>query len=276
MPKPHLVDLHSHTNLSDGVLTPRALVELAYQRGLRYLAVTDHDSTAGIAEAIDAARDCPGLTLIPGIEISCDIPGHEVHLLGYFLDYQDPELQLALTRMRQNRVGRAQKMLEILASLDMPLDWERVQAIAGDASIGRPHVAEALLERGYVDDLREAFDRYLGNGRPAYVERDKLTPVDAIRQIRNVGGLPVLAHPTYVGDFEALLPELVQAGLVGMEVYYSKYPPETVDRLRRVADRFGLVPCGGSDYHGRFEGEIGPGEAYVPVETYERLWALRG
>lgn len=275
MPAPHLVDLHSHTYYSDGVLSPEALVDLAYQRGVRYLAVTDHDSTEGLAEAIGAAAMHPGMTLIPGIEISCDLPGREVHVLGYFLDYEDASFQASLAQMRQNRVGRAKRMLELLAGLGMPLDWERVQEIAGDASIGRPHVAQALLERGYVRDLREAFDLYLGNGKPAYVERDKLTPEDAIRQIRAVGGLPVLAHPSFVEDFEALLPDLIEAGLVGMEVYYAAYDAETIQRLLAVANRFGLVPCGGTDYHGRFEGETGPGEAAVPVETYERLWALR-
>ncbi len=126
-----------------------------------------------------------------------------------------------------------------------------------------------------MTDLRQAFDLYLGNGKPAYVARDKLTPVDAIRLIRSVGGLPVVAHPSFIEHFEALLPELVQAGLAGIEVYYAKYRPDTIERLLALADSYGIIPCGGTDYHGRFDGETAPGEAYVPVETYERLWALR-
>ncbi|MFQ5933291.1 MAG: PHP domain-containing protein, partial [Dehalococcoidia bacterium] len=240
------VDLHSHTTVSDGLLEPEELVELAAKRGVRYLAITDHDTTDGLDRARVKAKDFPSLFLIPGIELSTDVPGGEVHLLGFFIEYHDPDLQSTLSRFRQGRKGRARRMVEKLSEMGMPLDWERVRELSGDGAIGRPHVAQALVEKGYVGSIQEAFAKYIGRDGPAYAERDKLTPAEAVRLVTSVNGLPVLAHPGEVPDIETLLRELKEVGLVGMEVYYDNYSCETVQRLAKVARKFHLIPCGGS------------------------------
>jgi predicted metal-dependent phosphoesterase TrpH len=243
------VDLHLHTTASDGRLSPTQLVDLLAQRGVKYAAITDHDSTEGMAEALEAARRHPSLHLIPGIELSADLQDTEVHVLGYFLDWHNQQLQATLQKFRRGRVDRARVIVDKLASLGLPLDWPRVQAIAGDGAVGRPHIALAMVEKSYVKDVREAFDKYLGRNGPAYAERQKLKPVDAVALIRRAGGTAVLAHPTWVDNLETHLQEMVPAGLVGMEVYYGTYSPETMARLASVTEKYGLIPCGGSDYH---------------------------
>ncbi|MSQ11451.1 MAG: PHP domain-containing protein [Dehalococcoidia bacterium] len=269
------VDLHLHTTVSDGRLTPRQLVQLLAKNGVRYAAITDHDTTAGLDEAFEEAKAHPGLTLVPGIELSADVPGGEVHMLGLFLAYRDEELQQTLVRFREGRVGRARGMLERLAQLGMPLEWEQVQRTAGDASVGRPHVAQAMVAKGYVASTQEAFDRFLGRNGPAYVEREKLTPEEAIALVLRHQGLPVLAHPSYVTDLEKRLPSLCAAGLVGMEVFYKSYLPDMVGWLLRLARQHNLVPCGGTDYHGMgTRGEVEPGTSGPPVEVFQHLERL--
>src|SRR5579885_1684383 len=189
------VDLHLHTTASDGRLTPQELVKLAAERGLRVIAITDHDTTDGVGPAQAAAARFADLRLIPGVEMSVDIAEAEVHLLGYWVDLDNREFQQLLAWSRDGRVNRARRILEKLAELGMSVEWERVRELAGDGAVGRPHIAQAMVERGYVADIREAFDRYLGRGRPAYVERERLTPEQGIRSVLAVGGLPVLAHP---------------------------------------------------------------------------------
>lgn len=269
------VDLHSHTTVSDGVLEPEELVELAAQRGIRYLAITDHDTTDGLPRAQARARRLPPLFLIPGVELSTDVPWGEVHLLGYFIDYDNPEFQATLSRFRESRKGRARKMVEKLCQMGLSIEWERVLEQAGEGAIGRPHVAQTLVEKGYAASVQEAFAKYIGRDGPAYVERDKLTPAQAVGLIDSVRGLPVLAHPGEVVDIEDLLGTLKDVGLVGMEVYYDRYPPETVDRLAELARRFDLIPCGGSDYHGEGLGaRTELGSVDVPVESAEKLLEL--
>ena len=170
------VDLHVHTTASDGRYTPTEIVRRAAKSGLAVLAITDHDTVDGIPEALDAAREFPELEVIPGVEINTDVPTGEAHVLGYFIDYTHPELLSVLRDMRASRQERAQKMVAKLADLGMPLDWERVKQLAGTDSIGRPHIAQALLEKGYISTFREAFDRYISRDGPAYVERTKVTP----------------------------------------------------------------------------------------------------
>jgi predicted metal-dependent phosphoesterase TrpH len=270
------VDLHLHTTFSDGRLTPTQLIDLLASRGLRYISVTDHDSTEGLAEAARAAQAHPGLTLIPGTEISTDAPGGECHILAYFVDTQNEGFRKKLSTFREDRVRRGQEMVEKLASLGKHISWERVKEFAGDGSVGRPHVARALVERGYVATMAEAFDRYLGKGCPAYVERRKVTPEEGIALAREAGGLPVLAHPSYVEGLDALVPSLKEAGLVGMEVYYKGYDERQVRALKAMADLYGLVPCGGSDFHANGErDEVQPGRVGPPVSTIEKLAALR-
>jgi predicted metal-dependent phosphoesterase TrpH len=245
-------DFHNHSTASDGRLTPTQLVDLAAGRGVRILALTDHDSTEGIAEAQAAAARHDGFFLLPGTELSTDIEGDEVHILGYFSAevLTNADLQAQLARFREGRFERGRLMTEKLAALGMPVSWERVLEIAGDASVGRPHVAQAMLEAGYVADLNEAFDRFIGRNGPAYVEREKMTPVEAIQTIRRFGAPAVLAHPRYVKSLDAVLPEMVDAGLCAMEVFYKDSDEELIARMAATARRFGILPLGGSDYHG--------------------------
>ena len=242
-------DFHMHSTHSDGRKTPAELAALVHHNGVRVMALTDHDSLQGLPEMRAALRSYPEIRLVPGVELSTDIPGAEVHVLGYWVDEQDPTFQAQLTRFREGRVGRGLAMVEKLAQLGVPVSWERVQEIAGDGAIGRPHVAQAMVEAGHVRSTDEAFDRFLGRNGPAYAEREKMVPAQAVELIRNAGGIPVIAHPTYITDMEAVIAPLVPLGLLGMEVYYRRYTPDQVATLRQMADRLGLFPLGGSDYH---------------------------
>lgn len=269
------VDLHTHTTVSDGVLEPEALVEMAASCGVRYLGITDHDATDGLPRALSKAREFPSITVIPGVELSTDVSSGEVHLLGYLMEYEDPGFQATLEKFRDSRKVRASRMVKKLCAMGLHIEWEKVLEHAGDGSIGRPHVAQALVEKGYVSSVQEAFARYIGRDGPAYAERDKLTPAQAVELLTSVNGLPVLAHPGDVPDLDGLSRELKEAGLVGMEVYYDHYPPEMVQRLARVAKRFDLVPCGGSDYHGEGLGaRTDLGSVDVPVESALKLLAM--
>jgi predicted metal-dependent phosphoesterase TrpH len=268
------VDLHLHTLASDGRLTPTELVRLVASQGLKCVAITDHDTTEGLAEAYEAAKAFPGLRIIPGIELSADIPGDEVHVLGYFLDYMNLEFQEQLQQFRAGRVDRAKLMVEKLDTLGVHLEWERVQAIAGDGAVGRPHIALAMVEAGYCKEPKEAFPEYLSRNGLAYVERSKLTPEGAVKIIRNVGGVAVLAHPAYMNDMESGIANLSKCGLTGMEVHYAQYDDDTVRKLARLAREYQLIPCGGSDYHGLGNtGELLPGSNGPSMESVELLEA---
>lgn len=268
-------DLHTHSTFSDGVLSPTELIDLAYRRGVRIMALTDHDTSEGLPEAFAAAARHPDFTLIPGIEMSTDVPGSEVHVLGHFVDWRDEDFQRRLSHMRDSRLGRAHRMVEKLAKLGKPVAWERVQAFAGEGAVGRPHIARALVEAHHVATVNEAFELYLSRNGPAYVERERLTPVEVVDVITAAGGLPTLAHPRELDDLEDLLTAMKAAGLVGMEAYYQDYPPEDVERLRVLAEKFRLIPLGGSDYHGLGgPQQREPGDIPLPDEPVERLFAL--
>ncbi len=268
-------DLHTHSTFSDGVLTPTELIELAYRRGVRVMALTDHDTTDGLPEAFEAAARHPDFTLIPGIEMSTDVPGSEVHVLGHFIDWQDREFQSRLVHLRESRLGRARRIVEKLGELGKPVPWERVASFAGEGAVGRPHIAQALVEAGHVATVNEAFDLYISRNGPAYVERERLTPIEVVDILTSVEGLPTLAHPRDLDDLEELLGRLKEAGLVGMEVYYQDYPPEEVERLRILAERFDLLPLGGSDYHGLGgPSQREPGDIPLPDGPLERLLSL--
>ena len=279
------VDLHLHTTVSDGRLTPSELVSLCASRGLKVISISDHDSTEALTEAFLAADAFPELTLIPGIELSTDVPGSEIHVLGYFVDRDDIRFQATLERFREGRQERGREMVERLNHLGIDISWQRVVEISDGGAIGRPHIAQAMVEAGYVEYPRDAFDQYLGRGGKAYVERVKLVPVEAVKILLENGALPVMAHPTYAvsesgGDqTEALkttLKDLRGAGLVGMEVYYGDYSAEQVDWLAGIARELELVPCGGSDYHAAGNpGEPEPGTVGPPMETVEALRALK-
>ena len=268
-------DLHLHTTASDGRLEPREIVHLAVKVGLDVIAITDHDTIDGVALALTAAKAFPSLMVIPGVEINTDVPDGEVHVLGYFIDYTDRKLATVLRRLRDSRQGRALKMITELRSLGMEIEWQRVRELAQDGSVCRPHIAQALLEAGYVASLKEAFDKYIGHNGPVYVEREKVLPVEAVGLIIGAQGLPVLAHPADIGDLNKLVSELKAAGLVGIEVYYGNYGPDVTNKLLGIAQQYGLVPTGGTDYHAFGDSsEVMIGEALAPAQSVERLLAL--
>ena len=269
------VDLHIHTTASDGRFSPEEIVRKAVEFGLEVIALADHDSVDGVGPALKAAKKFPRLRVIPAVEVSTDVPDGEVHVLGYFIDCTSRELAEELARFRNSRERRAQKMVTKLADLGVHIDWRRVQEIAGDGSMARPHVAQAMLEKGYITSIREAFDKYIARDGPAYVEREKLTPVEAVALIVRTDGLPVMAHPFTVPEPGAMVIELKAAGLVGIEAYYNGYTAGEISRLVSLADRHGLLTTGGSDYHGLGEsGEMMMGGVDVPMGSAERLIAL--
>lgn len=269
------IDLHVHSTASDGLLSPSDVVNLAASLGITTLALTDHDTTQGVDEAYAAGVAC-GVEVIPSIELSTSVDDGELHLLGYFIDHRSPVLQASLSKFREARRSRVIRIVERLNQIGVNLELACVQAQAGAGSIGRAHVARAMVEAGLATSVDDAFTRYLSRGRPAYIPRLRLSPIDAVRLIQVAGGAAVLAHPFTVPDLERVLPELVLAGLAGLEVYYSLYNTEQREHLAEIARRFGLVSTGGSDFHGSREREgYGIGTAPVPLDTAERLRETR-
>ena len=279
------VDLHLHTRASDGTLTPTQIVDLCAERGLKVIAISDHDSTEGLAEATAAAQKYEDLQIVPAIELSTDVPGSEIHMLGYFIDTADAEFQKTLAQFREGRFDRGRAMVERLIGMGYEITWDRVRQIAGDASIGRPHIASAMVEAKYFEYPNQVFDELIGRDGPAYVERMKLTPEDAIGLLRRNGAVPVMAHPTYSeiksdrGEVQGLnvtIANLKEHGLEGIEVYYGDYTEEQVSYLARLSDEFGLIPCGGSDYHcSGNPGEPEPGAVGPPMQTVDRIRLAR-
>lgn len=269
------VDLHLHSTASDGRLSPVEVVRKSAETGLTFIALCDHDTVEGISPAFEAARAFPTLTVIPGVEINTDVTAGEAHILGYFMDYHHPELLASLANLRHSRLDRAQRMIAKLRNLGLDITWERVKEIAGDGSIGRPHIAHALQEKGYINSFQEAFNRYIGRGGPAYAERTKIAPVEATQLILRASGLPVLAHPLTLTDPEAMITELKSNGLVGIEAYYNGYTPEEIIGLVRLADKYSLIVTGGTDYHGLgTHNETPIGGVDVPLKSAEQLLAL--
>ena len=265
------VDLHIHTSASDGQYGPAEIVAMACSAGLKTIAITDHDSVAGIQEALDAAEG-RGLELIPGVEINSESKGRSFHILGYFIDHTDDALVSELAALCDSREWRALRVVEKLATLGAPVRWERVLEIAGGNSIGRPHIAEAMVEQGYVSTVREAFEDYLARGRPGYIQRPRLTREEAIELILSSGGVPVLAHPLGMLNY---IPELMRAGLMGLEAYYSGYSEEDSRLIAAEARRHGLIATGGSDYHGPLVTPgIELGQVPVPSSVVRELRAL--
>jgi predicted metal-dependent phosphoesterase TrpH len=257
------IDLHTHTTASDGILAPESLVDEAKARGVGLLAVADHDTTAAVDAAIEAGRRA-GVEVWPAVELSCDVPDGEVHILGYFIDHRLAWMQQLLGRLQDGRERRAERMVERLAALGAPIPLARVKALADGGAIGRPHVARALLEAGHVKSVSEAFDQFIGRHGPAYVERVKMTPVQAVGVIRAAGGLAVLAHPGW-GFQDATLPDLVAGGLDGIEVYYPDHAPHQVEHYAALAARCGLLVTGGTDFHGSgLATRVPLGSQYVP------------
>lgn len=266
------IDLHTHSTASDGLYPPAELLRLAYDAGLKTIGLVDHDTTDGVVEAL-AAGKALGVEVVPGVEVNTDLPNKrgEAHMLGYFVEYERADFQRKLQALRAARERRGERMVEQLRALGLDVTWERVRELAQGA-VGRPHLARALIEKGYATSVSDAFDKYLAPGRPGYIPRFKLSPEDAVRLIASARGVPALAHPAGIPELEEqVLPPLVQAGLQGLECYYGQYDEETVARLLALADHFRLVPTGGSDYHGPNMHPTPLGGRYVPESSLERL-----
>ncbi|MFM9014587.1 MAG: PHP domain-containing protein, partial [Gemmatimonadota bacterium] len=261
------VDLHAHSTASDGSAAPGAAVELAHQAGVAAFALTDHDTMAGIPAAQEMAQRL-GLRFVPGVELSVHQDATEVHLLGlHIADVSG--MEQALTTFRDGRRERARTMVERLVAVGAPIDFEAVLAAAAGGAIGRPHVAKALVNAGHVRDHREAFDRYLAAGRPAYVDKARLEIAEGIALIHRHGGLAIIAHPGPDGRRERIEP-LIAMGLDGLEVRHPSHSGEDVKRILALVEHFGLVPSGGSDWHGAMMGPRTLGAMQVPMAWLER------
>lgn len=278
-----MIDLHAHSTFSDGSCTPRELVELAKAGGLSAVALTDHDSTAGLGLFMQACS-AMGVEGVPGVEISAEPLHGTLHLLGYYFDIENGPLQAALLEIREGRRLRNERMLAKLNELGCRLNWMEVAAFAGEEVVGRPHFAQAMLARGYVSDKAEVFDKYLGKGKAAYVERFRLSPADAISLILDAGGIAVLAHPFSLNMSKTALKDfvgtMVDKGLGGIEIYYSEHSPEQINMYLEIAEEYGLLVTGGSDFHGDANPKVklgrGFGNLYVADELLEKLKARLG
>jgi len=270
------IDLHLHTTFSDGSLSPTEVLALAQKAGVTALAVTDHDIVEGIPEAT-AAGERLGIEVIPGVEISSRFGESELHILGYFVDWQDPEFNRRLAELRACRHARNPLIVEKLNGLGLPMTYEEVQALAGTGAVGRPHIARVMMAKGYVQSAKEAFDRYLADGRPAYVPRQLPEPAEAIAWIRAAKGLPVLAHPTWVRATEdgllKLCEQLKAAGLMGIEVHYSTHKRAQTAAYLNIARRLDLLVTGGSDFHGVTKPDIEVGVGRGGLKVPDRLLA---
>jgi predicted metal-dependent phosphoesterase TrpH len=275
-----LIDLHIHSTASDGSYAPAEVVRQAKEGGLTAIALTDHDTVDGLAEAL-AAGDREGLEVIPGVEISAQFPGGTMHILGLFVDYRNGLLDKRLAVLKQARIDRNPRIIAKLNALGLRITMAQVEAIAGGGQIGRPHIARALMESGYVSDLQEAFDKYLGWQRAAYVSKFRFPPPEALAMIREAKGIPVLAHPFTLnlgsaGALKKLIVELQGLGLAGLEVYYSEHTPEQEALYLKLARELDLVVTGGSDFHGDNKPEITLGS--MPSQdklTYHLVEALK-
>jgi predicted metal-dependent phosphoesterase TrpH len=273
------IDLHTHTDRSDGTFAPSEVVRLAAERGLDVVAITDHDTTDGLEEAADAGERA-GVEVVPGVELSAEHDGRSVHVLAYWIDVANDALQDELRRLRDHRLRRAELIVERLAELGVPIRLERVLELARGGNVVRPHLAQALVEAGHVASEEEAFERWIGDGGPAHAPKHALAPVDAVRLIRDAGGVSVLAHPG-MWEGETPLPyELIErmsaAGMAGLEVDHTDHTPEDRERYRALAGRLGLVATGGSDCHGLRYDPIRLGGALCRPDDFVALRARAG
>lgn len=268
------IDLHLHTTHSDGSFSTRDVMAFAKQAGLTALAITDHDIVEGIAEATAIGAEL-GIEVVPGVEISSRLGESELHILGYFLNWTDPLLAQRLSTLRDSRHTRNPKIVQRLNELGIPMTYEEVRALAGTESVGRPHIARLLMEKKFVTSAKEAFDRYLANGRPAFVDRELPEPAEAVRWIREAGGVPVLAHPTWVrtsaDGLRTLVRELKTAGLGGIEVHYSTHTPSQTTEYLELAKQCDLLVTGGSDFHGVTKPDIEVGIGRGQLKVSEKL-----
>ena len=274
------IDLHTHTTYSDGTFTPSELVRLAVERGLDTVAISDHDSTEGLAEAF-AAAEGTGLDVVPGVEFSTVVDGQACHMLCYWMDLEHEEFQAELRRLRDDRFTRGERMVERLQELGYPVSFERVRELAEGGNIVRPHIAQALVEAGVVETIDQAFTHELiGAGGRAYVEKHALAPADALALIKRAGGVAVVAHPGLwregLGVGDELIDRLAAEGLDGIEAAHPDHPPETEARYRDMAAGLGLVATGSSDCHGTRYDPVRLGSVRTDPQEYARLREKKG
>lgn len=267
------IDLHVHTTASDGTMSPKAVVSLATMLGLKAIALTDHDTMAGLQEAGEAA-ELMGISVVPGIEISSEYRGKEVHILGYFLDPEAQKLKDYMQWVGQSRKTRNEKILEKLQKKGYDITLEQLEEKFPGATLGRPHIAQRLVELGAVSSVKEAFRRYLDTGRSCYVPRQYISFADGVKLIRDCGGVAVLAHPLQYGygkaELEALVKTAAEAKVTGMEILYTGYTQGDIQKLYDLAEKYTLLPTGGSDFHGDNKPgvQLGSGDGKLAVPAY--------
>ncbi|MBN1918584.1 MAG: PHP domain-containing protein [Verrucomicrobia bacterium] len=269
---PRVADLHVHTTASDGHWSSGDVVRYLAEIGFSAVGIADHDEISGIPEAIEAGRAC-GVEIVPAVELSTAVGEKEVHILGYHIDCEARELREVLEACRTHRRHRMDTMVERLAKVGVPIDIGRVHELAGEGAIGRPHLAQAMIEAGHVRTIDEAFVRYLSPGLPGYAPKWKMTPAEACAFVRRIGGVPVLAHPMLLRD-DALVAQIIRDGALGLEAYYAYVSPEVTTRYVRMAETAGLVVTGGSDCH-QIDGSIAMGRVRLPharVEALRERW----
>ncbi|KXG76892.1 Phosphoribosyl 1,2-cyclic phosphate 1,2-diphosphodiesterase [Fervidicola ferrireducens] len=265
------VDLHIHTIYSDGTLTPEQVVDKAFSLKLRAIAITDHDTVEGIEPALNRAKEYLSFEVIPGIEINSFYLDEEVHILGYYIDWKSSILRLTLKALQEERIERTKRIIEKLKDLGIEINLEDISEKASCASIGRPHIAMALVEKKVVSSIEEAFEFYLDKGKPAYVPREKITPYYAVDIVKKSGGISVLAHPGKVKN-QSIVKSLINYGIQGIEVYHKDHDEEKVQYYQSIAAKYGLLMTGGSDCHGK---PLIMGSQPVPYEYVAQLKQLK-
>ncbi len=277
------IDLHVHSNCSDGTIPPRELVRLAAQSGLSAFALTDHDNTAGVAEALSAADEY-GVEVIPGVEFSTEYLGMDIHIVGLEFELENPKFQKKVSEYRDERLFRNRRMIDRMAGDGIDITWEAMEKSFGPIAWTRAHFGRYLLDHGYVKDISEAFSQYIGEDCKYFIPREKSTPYDAVRLLRRYGGIPILAHPFQYRlsreQLEELIGGLKDVGLIGMEVYYSTYSEEQSEDLLALARKYDLAPSGGSDFHGTNKPSISLGTGIggnlsIPYSVLDGLRAKR-
>jgi hypothetical protein len=269
----NFADLHLHTVFSDGTYTPLELISESEKVGLSAIAVVDHDTTSGIEPAIEIAKT-KNIEVLPGIELSAEYEGLEIHILGYLIDYKHQGLVEKLAILKKNRIERIYKIVEKLKDIGITLDPQSVFDIAKQGTVGRLHIAKALVLEGKVHSLSEAFQKYLGDKCPAFCLGFRFSPREAIKLVKAVGGIPVLAHP-YTLNNDALIPLFIDYGLMGLEVYYPEHSQSMINFYLNLARTHDLLVTGGSDFHGDAKPELKLGSLKVPYELVEKLKAAK-
>ncbi|MEI6845982.1 MAG: PHP domain-containing protein [Candidatus Firestonebacteria bacterium] len=263
-------DLHIHTKASDSTFSVEQVLELAKASGLRAIGITDHDTVDGLARAVEIAPSY-GVEIIPGVELSAEENNCEIHILGYFMDWKNPAFKSKLDELRSSRLERAKSIIEKLAGLNIDLKLEKVLALTESyTAVGRLHIARAMKLAGFVSEIPEAFRKYLGQNGPAYVKKQFLSPLEAANLIKNAGGIPVMAHPGVLNNYE-LIEKVLQSGMQGVEVYHTEHSSGTVEKLKELAVKYNLLITGGSDDHGAGKSKIYLGSILIPYEYVEKM-----